>query len=167
MTATNVTLGYVAGPMDPYEFTIREIATWNRRVRDNAELRKVWSAADIKRAKTNGQVGIIFGFQNSAMVEEDPSRVETFGNLGVRVIQLTYNVRNQVGDGSMVAENRGLTETGRAVVEQLNANRILVDLSHSGEQTCLDAVQATAAPIVRSHDSETASFRQSVSADPP
>lgn len=151
VSATNVTLGYVAGPMDPYEFTVHEIATWNRRVRDNPELLKVWSAADIRRAKTNGQVGIIFGFQNAAMVGENAGRVSTFGDLGVRIIQLTYNVRNQLGDGSMVEENRGLTEFGREVVGRLNESRILVDLSHSGEQTCLDALETTTVPIAITH----------------
>ena len=70
---------------------------------------------------------------------------------GVRVIQLTYNIANALGDGSMAPENRGLTPFGREVVERLNAHRIMVDLSHSGERICLDAARASRAPISINH----------------
>jgi len=85
------------------------------------------------------------------MVAQDASRVDTFGGLGVRVIQLTYNPANQLGDGSVVKENRGLTPFGREVVDRLNANRIMVDLSHSAEHTCLDAARASKQPISINH----------------
>ena len=81
----------------------------------------------------------------------DASRVETFADLGVRVIQLTYNPANSLGDGSMAPQNRGLTPFGREVVERLNAARLMVDLSHSGERTCLDAARASRAPISINH----------------
>jgi membrane dipeptidase len=67
---------------------------------------------------------------------KDARRVEVFAKGGVRVIQLTYNGPNQLGDGSTVPANKGLTPFGRDVVAELNRNRILVDLSHSGEQIC-------------------------------
>jgi membrane dipeptidase len=81
----------------------------------------------------------------------DASRVDLFANLGVRVIQLTYNPVNQLGDGSMAPENRGLTPFGREVVERLNANRVMVDLSHSGETTCLEAARVSKQPISINH----------------
>jgi membrane dipeptidase len=71
--------------------------------------------------------------------------------MGVRIIQLTYNLRNQLGDGSIVPEARGLTDFGHKVVERLNANRIMVDLSHSGRQICLDAARASKQPISINH----------------
>ncbi|MCJ9429992.1 dipeptidase [Kordiimonas marina] len=151
-TAINQTLGYVAGKMDPYEYTVSEIARWNRIIQHHGDkLLKVWTTADIARAKREGKIGIIMGFQNAAMMGDKPERVDTFAGLGVKIIQLTYNVRNQLGDGSMMAENRGLTDFGREVVERLNAARTAVDLSHSGEQTCLDAIKASKAPICISH----------------
>jgi membrane dipeptidase len=85
------------------------------------------------------------------MVGKDASRVEIFAGLGVRAIQLTYNPANQLGDGSVAPENRGLTPFGREVVERLNASRIMVDLSHSGEHTCLDAARASRQPISINH----------------
>lgn len=151
-TAINVTLGYVAGPEQPYEYTIDDIAEWNALIHQHPDdLLKVWSADDIVRAKKENKIGIIFGFQNAASVGERAERVKTFANLGVKIIQLTYNDRNQLGDGSGVPENRGLTDLGFEVVAALNENKVLVDLSHSGENTCLDAVKASKVPITISH----------------
>ena len=151
-TAVNITLGYAAGPLEPYEFTVTDIARWNRIIERNpTDLIHVTTAADIRRAKRDGVVGVIYGFQNAAMMGNDAERVETFAGLGVRVIQLTYNNRNQIGDGSAESENRGLTDFGHEVIEHLNASRVLIDLSHSGEQTCLDALQASREPICISH----------------
>jgi membrane dipeptidase len=69
----------------------------------------------------------------------------------VRVIQLTYNPANQLGGGSMAPETMGLTPFGREVVERLNAQRVMVDLSHSGRQTCLDAARFSKQPISINH----------------
>jgi membrane dipeptidase len=152
LTAVNVTLGYVFGNDDPFETTVRDIAKTDSRVRANGkDLLKVWSAADILRAKTEGKIGLIYGFQNAAMLGNDASRVEIFAGLGVRVIQLTYNAPNALGDGSMGPDNRGLTPFGHEVVDKLNAHRVMVDLSHSGQQICLDAAKASKQPISINH----------------
>lgn len=151
-TAVNVTLGYVMGKKEPFEQTVRDIAAWDALVEAHpADLLKVRSVADIARAKATKRVGLIYGFQNAAMMGSDASRVDIFANLGVRVIQLTYNDGNPLGDGSMVPEGRGLTPFGHEVVERLNANRVMVDLSHSGRQICLDAARASKQPISINH----------------
>ena len=151
LTAVNITLGYVAGAMEPFEYTIREIGVWDRIIRDDRRLLKIFTTADILRARTERRLGVIYGFQNAAQVGRDPTRVDVFADLGVRVIQLTYNPRNQLGDGSAVAENKGLTPLGREVVARLNARHVMVDLSHSGERTCLDAIRASTQPVSINH----------------
>jgi membrane dipeptidase len=151
LAAVNVTLGYVAGPMDPFEHTIREIGAWDQLIRENPRLLKVGRAADILRARAERRIGVIYGFQNATQVGTDPTRIDVFADLGVRVIQLTYNPRNQLGDGSAVAENRGLTPLGREVVARLNARRVMVDLSHSGENTCLEATRLSTQPVSINH----------------
>ena len=152
LSAFNMTIGYVSGDDDPFEQSIREIGAWDAFIRRRPDdFIKVLDAQDIRRAHASRRLGVIYGFQNAAMMGKDAQRVETFANLGMRVIQLTYNVRNQLGDGSMVAENHGLTAFGREVLHQLNRNRVMVDLSHSGEQTCLDAAAASEQPIIISH----------------
>ena len=150
--AVNTTVGYVAGPQDPFESSVADVSRWNRIIRAHPDsLLKVWSASDIERAAREGKVGIIHGFQNAAMMGDDPQRVGVFAGLGVKIIQLTYNVANQLGHGSMVPENGGLTDFGREVVAELNATNTLVDLSHSGEQTCLDGIDASTAPVAITH----------------
>ncbi len=119
--------------------------------RNPRDLLKVLSVADIRRARAENKIGLIYGFQNAAQMGDDATRADIFANLGVRVIQLTYNVRNQLGDGSIVPEGRGLTPFGHQVVERLNANRVMVDLSHSGRQICLDAARASSQPISINH----------------
>jgi membrane dipeptidase len=152
VTAVNITLGYVAGTAEPFESTIADIRRWDAAMQAHPnDLIKVLALADIARAKAQKKIGLICGFQNSAMMGTDARRVDTFAAMGVRVIQLTYNVANQLGDGSMVPEGRGLTPFGREVVERLNANRVMVDLSHSGRQICLDAARASRQPISINH----------------
>ena len=152
LNAINVTLGYVSGDMEPFEYTISEIGRWDAIVRARStRLMRIYDASDIQRARAEHKVGVIYGFQNAAMVGTHPERVDIFANLGVRVIQLTYNPANPLGDGSMAPENRGLTPLGHAVVERLNARRVMVDLSHSGQQTCLDAARSSKQPISINH----------------
>ncbi|MDE2357395.1 MAG: membrane dipeptidase [Alphaproteobacteria bacterium] len=152
LTAVNVTLGYVSGPEAPFEATIRDIAATDALVRAHSgDVVKVLSVADLRRAKAEGRIGLIYGFQNGAMMGQDAHRVDVFADLGVRVIQLTYNPANQLGDGSMAPQNRGLTPFGREVIARLNARRVMVDLSHSGERTCLEAARVSRQPISINH----------------
>jgi membrane dipeptidase len=152
MTAVNCTFGYVAGSAEPFESTVADVARWDRLVRENPrDLIKVLSVADIVRAKAENKIGLIYGFQNAAMMGKDPARVDIFADMGVRVIQLTYNIANPLGDGSMAPEGRGLTPFGHEVVDRLNARRVMVDLSHSGRQICLDAARASKQPISINH----------------
>jgi membrane dipeptidase len=152
ITAVNCTLGYVSGKADPFEESVRGVAEFDRLLRAHPDqLLKVFTAADIRRAKAEGKVGIIYGFQNGAMMGKDAARVDIFADMGVRAFQLTYNPANELGDGSMAPENRGLTSFGREVIARLNDRKVMVDLSHSGERTCLEAAAASKTPISINH----------------
>jgi len=156
LTAVNVTLGYTMGDLEPYSHTLREIETWDRIVAEHpSDLVKVLTAADIDQARADRRIGIVYGFQNAVAVGEDPDRVSArvaeFQRLGVRVIQLTYNQANHLGGGSMAPADQGLSPLGRDVVAALNDARVMVDLSHSGERTCLDAIETSRAPISINH----------------
>lgn len=152
LTAFNMTIGHVFSKEEPYEESVRDVAAWDAFIRRNEHsLIKVLQAADIRRAHEQGRTGVILGFQNASMMGNDARRVEAFANLGVRVIQLTYNGPNQLGDGATAPANRGLTPFGREVVHALNRHRVMVDLSHSGEQICLDALAASKQPICITH----------------
>jgi len=152
LTAVNVTLGHVAGSAEPFEATVADIAGWDTFIRGRPDaLRKVHTAADIDAAHALGQVGVIYGFQNTEMLGRNLDRIALFANLGVRVIQLTYNGRNAVADGATVPDDQGLSAFGAAVVERLQAESVLVDLSHSSEKTCLDTLRLARRPLAITH----------------
>ena len=152
LTATNWTLGYVSGKDEPFEASVRDLVRFDGVIRDHADrLTKVLTAADIRRAKSERKIGVIYGFQNAAMLGDRVERVDLFADMGVRVIQLTYNPQNQLGGGSVASGDIPLTAFGRDVIDRLNARRVIVDLSHSGQRTCLDAARHAKAPICITH----------------
>lgn len=152
LTAINQTVGPVAGASDPFQATLLDIAVWDAFIVSHPlALRKVHAVADIYAAKRHGQIGVIFGLQNTTALGHDVDRVQTLAQRGVRIVQLTYNVRNAAGDGATVQDDRGLTDFGVQVVERLQATGALVDLSHSSQRTCLDALSLARRPMVVSH----------------
>jgi membrane dipeptidase len=151
MIAVNQTLGYVFGDDEPFEQTVRDIGVWDELIRRSPQLIKVYGAQDIERAGREQRLGIIYGFQNAAMLGDRVDRVDLFADLGVRIIQLTYNNENRLGRGALVPGTSGLTSFGHDVVQKLDSRRVIVDLSHSSEQVCLDAARASTRPIAISH----------------
>lgn len=117
----------------------------------NPKARHIECVEDIYAAKRNGQLGVIFGVQNSSWIEQERERIRILYKLGLRTLQLTYMERNWVGDGCLEPENRGLTNFGMQVVRECNRLGIVVDCSHVGIQTTLDAVRCSSQPIVISH----------------
>jgi membrane dipeptidase len=115
------------------------------------KVRHVERVADIEDAKRNGQLGVILGVQNSSWIGTQRERIRLLYKLGLRTLQLTYMERNHVGDGCLEPENRGLTNFGMQVVRECNRLGILIDCSHVGVRTTLDAAELSAKPIVISH----------------
>src|SRR5206468_2869529 len=122
----------------------------------DGEVILVRRAADIERAHRSKKHGLILDFQNATPFGDDLDRVQYFHNLGVRMVQLTYNLRNLVGDGCTEAHQGGLSYSGREVVRRLNEHRILVDVSHCSEQVGWDALKVSTAPVVVSHSGSKA-----------
>jgi membrane dipeptidase len=107
--------------------------------------------SDITRAKREGKIGIMPGFQYTEFLEADPARIETFRRLGVRIMQLTYNNRSDFGDGCLEPGNAGLSKAGLAAVKKMNDIGVAVDLSHSGYRTTSEAIAASNKPVLISH----------------
>ncbi len=131
---------------------IANIAAWYRRVRLNGQhLRIVANADDIRNAKQQGKLGVMLGFQNASPFEDDLSLVEVFYRLGVRVVQLTYNIQNLLGSSCYDPVDNGLTRFGQGVVREMNRLGMLVDLSHVGERTSRDAIEFSDRPVAITH----------------
>jgi membrane dipeptidase len=147
ITAINVTVS-----ADTFEATTRTIALWSGEVdRYPTLLSIVRRYPDIARAKNENTLGLILGFQNTEMLERDLSRLDVFHKLGIRIIQLTYNDRNIIGDGCLEPGDAGLSAFGHQVVERMNALGIAVDLSHCGTRTTADGIAASAKPPLITH----------------
>jgi membrane dipeptidase len=148
-TALNLTVPEALADYDGALAAIRE----HRRMidADPDRLVHVRAAEDITAAKAAGKVGLIFGFQNSQPVGDRLDRIEDFRDLGVRVMQLTYNEPGPFGDGCLVPVDRGLTPLGRDAVRQMHRAGVAVDLSHVGQRTALQAVDASLGPVIISH----------------
>jgi len=152
LTAVNVTVSGVGSYAKDYDATIRNIAYWNAQIAAHADLLMlVRGAADISEAKRSRRLGLIFGFQDATPIAEDLQRIDTFGELGVRVFQLTYNRRNLAGDGCLEPVNAGLSTFGQALIERLNERHYLIDLSHGGERTTREAIAASRVPAAITH----------------
>jgi len=151
LTAVNITLGYVAGAMDPFQSTLADFAVWDAFLAAHSlDLIKVLTGAHILEARASGRVGVILGFQNSDMLQGDVDRVDLFASMGLRMAQLTYNSANAAGGGGL-SPAQGLTPFGREVLDRLRTRGVLADLSHSGERTCLEALEASPEPVCISH----------------
>lgn len=114
-------------------------------------IRPVTRLADIHAAKSENRVGIIFGFQNSTPIEDDLNLTEVFYRLGVRVIQITYNDLNYVGAGCYERQDVGLSQFGVDLVKEMNRLGMVIDLSHVGYRTTMEAIEVSEAPVWFSH----------------
>ena len=133
------------------EETLRNLGSWQRLIAARPELLLVERAAQVREAKRDGRLGLVFHFQGADPIENDLDLVEAYRALGVRMVQLAYNIRNRVGDGCEEATDGGLSRFGRDLVLRLNENRIIVDGSHTGARTTLEAIDASRLPFVFSH----------------
>jgi membrane dipeptidase len=117
----------------------------------NPHTRHVERVDDLYAAKREGRLGVILGLQSPSCIEDARERLRLLHKLGLRSLQLTYMERNRLGDGCLEPENRGLTHFGMQVIRECNRLGIVVDCSHVGIRTTLDAAKASAQPIVISH----------------
>jgi membrane dipeptidase len=111
----------------------------------------VRSAADILKAKRDKKFAWLWGTQDSAMVSPDLDRLAQMKKDGVMTVQLTYNNGNLAGDGSLEPRNGGLTKLGKATIERIEAEKLLLDLAHGGARTMAEATAFAKRPLVISH----------------
>ncbi|HVE77447.1 MAG TPA: membrane dipeptidase [Gemmatimonadaceae bacterium] len=130
----------------------RELEGYERHVAAHpTRLSRAISVADLERAAARGTIALVYYTQNATPIGDDAERLTTLRELGVRIVQLTYNTRNLLGDGCLERTNAGLSHFGRAVVARMNDLRMLVDVSHCGEATTTDAIEASRAPVAVTH----------------
>ena len=148
VTGINATVAIWEG----FSETMDNLAGWVHRFeRYSDTLTQARTVADILQAKEQGKVGVTLGWQNASPIENDINRLALFHELGVRIIQITYNERNLVGNGCYERTDEGLSRFGQDVVREMNRLGILVDLSHVGDRTTLDAAELSDQPVACTH----------------
>ncbi|MCC6364464.1 MAG: membrane dipeptidase [Bryobacterales bacterium] len=141
-------VGYTRG--DIYLESLRDVEGWNAFLGAHGEkFLRIERAGDFQRVRAEGRIGILIGLQNSAHFRtvED---VDSFHRLGQRVSQLTYT-GNRLGGGSSDARDHGLSGYGVEIVERMNAVGMAVDISHCGDRTTLEAMEASRKPVLITH----------------
>ena len=151
-TAAGPTVGVFdrAGP------TLRVLGDWIRAINADPRLTLVKHASDFARAKAEGKLGVLFHFQGTEPIEDDLNLIDAYKALGVGMVQLAYNTKNRVGDGCEERTDAGLSRFGLQVVQRLNDARIVVDCTHTGYRTTMDAIEASSRPVVFSHSNPKA-----------
>jgi len=150
VTAANYTI--TLGDGLDFRETVHAILAMDTVLEVNADIaRPVRSVAEIAAAKSENRVGIVYGFQNATPFERDERLVRVFHALGVRIVQLAYMTGNLLADGCLEPRNGGLSLFGRAVIRELNRHGMLIDLSHVGDRSTLEAIDASAAPVAFTH----------------
>ncbi len=152
VTALNFTVGSVGSYTNDYEETIQNIAYWDAQIAAHPDvMMKVILGAQLDEAKRSRRLGIIYGFQDTTMYGENLDRFDVFHDFGVRIVQLTYNRRNLMGDGCLETGNAGLSTLGRDMVAKMNERGVLVDLSHCGQRTTHEGIEASKKPVAITH----------------
>ena len=154
VTAINATIAV----FENFTQEMDQIAWWRHRLEGDGSLIQVRTGADIPSAKKNAQTGVIFGWQNASPLENNLNRLAIFHRLGVRIIQLTYNERNLLGNGCWERNDDGLSSFGADAVREMDRLGILIDLSHVGDRTILDAIQLSEQPVAATHSNARSFF---------
>jgi len=129
------------------------------------ELFKAVSPDDIVRAKQQDRLCLYFTANGVPLpqqwnnVRDELGLIRVFHQLGIRMMHVTYNRRNPLGDGCGEATDGGLSDFGRAAIAEMNRVGVIVDVAHSGWRTSLDAAKASQRPMVASHTTAAALHR--------
>jgi len=111
----------------------------------------VTSVKDMRNAIKNGKVALWLGLEGGEPIENSLDLLEVFYALGLRVLTLTWSLRNAIGDGVFERTKGGLTNFGIEVLGKAEELGIVVDVSHLNEQGFWDVIETTSFPIIASH----------------
>lgn len=140
----------IGGLNDDFATTVAAVAHVQRLLETYpGHFTQVRVAGDFARAKAEGKLGIILSFESAEMLAGRLEPLELFRDLGVRVMQLSYNRKSPFAAGVMEPEGGGLTALGRQAVAEMNRLGIAIDLSHANPATTADVLElSTKSPLM-------------------
>ena len=150
LTAFKMTIGGSSGGFDA---TSADIAAIDKAIGLSPDVyMKIATSADFAAAKRTNRVGVIFSFEAADMLDGKVDTIDHFSDLGVRVMQLSYNTVSPFASGVMAAQpSAGLTALGREAVTRMNEKGVTLDLSHADERSTREATAASTRPVAITH----------------
>ncbi len=142
--------------LKPWTLAIEALSQFRLWIREHPEtLVQVEVVADIHRAKAEGKLAVTFDVEGMNALNGDAGMVDMFYRLGVRHMLFAYN-RNNLAGGGCHDEDTPLTDFGRQVIREMNRVGMVVDCSHTGYRTTMDALEASDSPVIFSHSNARA-----------
>lgn len=130
----------------------QDLARWQARIDAVPWLRKATTPTEARAIVADDDVGVVLNTQNlGAAIDGTLDKVETLYNAGIQIGQLTYNTDNLIGTGCTERVDAGLTYHGVDIVERMNELGMVIDLSHVGKATTLDAIDESTRPVAFTH----------------
>lgn len=132
--------------------TVRHIARVKAHIAERAdEMSFVTTADQIIAAKQAGKLAVGLHFQGTDPFEGSVELVEVFAELGIRHALIAYNQKNLAGDGCVERNDGGLSRYGVRMIEAMNRAAMIVDGSHTGYRTSMEAIEICSRPFIFSH----------------
>ena len=148
LDAVHATIAY----HENFRETIWNVEAWNKQFSNHPDLIfQGFSGEDVRLARETNRTAIFLGFQNPSPIEDDIGLLEIWHRLGIKFMQLSYNNQSLLASGCYENIDSGLTRMGREVINEMNALGIVVDMSHSGQYSTLQAIEASHRPIAITH----------------
>lgn len=146
--AIHVTIAY----HETFRETVLNFEKWNRWFEQYPDLimKGQW-VSDIDVARETGRTAVFFGFQNPSPMEDDIGLIEILHTLGARFMQLTYNNQSLLATGCYESYDSGITRMGKQVIKEMNRVGLVVDMSHSGDRSTIEAAEISQRPIAITH----------------
>ena len=148
LDAVHVTIVY----HEDFDELQKVIESWNILFKENSDLIfQGKSYKDIEKANSENKTAIFFGFQNCSPIEDDIALIEKVHDQGCRFMQLTYNNQSLLATGCYEKNDSGVTNFGREAIKEMNRVGIVIDMSHSAEQSTIEAIDISQKPIAITH----------------
>jgi len=150
--AADVDLISLTVNMPTFDATIRHVAAVLADIRAHADtMTLIRTVDDALEARKAGKLALTLNLQETNPLDGEVAMVEIFYQLGVRHMLLAYNQKNRVGDGCAERTDAGLSRFGVSVVQEMNRVGMLVDGTHTGYRTTMEAMEVSSAPFIFSH----------------
>ena len=136
-------------------------------VREHPQAYILRSGADLDREENRNKVGVLLGLQNPKALSDSLGLLDAFFDLGLRCLSLAFSENSYYGCGHASEVDSGFTSLGRQAVKRMNRLGIIIDLSHSGDRTALEALELSERPVIFSHSTSRTLFNRPRSAPDP